>query len=470
MSNTIDEKCYTRSIIFDNLSNLCLVVNNANDIIDINLPAKLFFDITDNKIVGQQFNEIFIKYPEINSFLFENNNKKEISILKTEKCFYFEIIKNLLRNQDKESVGKILIMSDITEQKNSEILLRELNEKIQKQNNDLVIRQQEMEGLNDIFFATNLELEVKTEEVSRQNKEITQINAVLNQQKEEIQAQAEYLEAANQEMSAQKDEIERNHSNITDSIVYAKRIQKAVLPNFENVSMYLADHFIFFKPRNIVSGDFYFVKQINDYLIVAAADCTGHGVPGAFMSMLGITLLNEIVRRIEINTAAQVLEELRIQVKNALQQTGQRHEQQDGMDIAFVAINCNTFEMSFAGAYNPVLIFPKKEQNSNTNEFKFIELQGDRQPVGIHLKEKPFTEHRFQLQAGDTLYLFSDGYQSQFGGDNKEKFKARRFKELLKQNVSLPMIVQKEILEYNFTQWQAANAQTDDVLVIGVRI
>jgi serine phosphatase RsbU (regulator of sigma subunit) len=165
---------------------------------------------------------------------------------------------------------------------------------------------------------------------------------------------------------------------------------------------------------------------------------------------------------------------LRRQIKNALQQTGQGGEQQDGMDIAFCAINLETMEMSFAGAHNPLWLF----RNQNLTDFEittdskydFIELPADRQPVGIYLKERPFTEQKIQLEAGDTFYIFSDGYHSQFGGKRNETLKVKRFKELLSEIHQLPISKQREILEQKFNEWKKGYHQTDDVLVLGVRI
>jgi len=326
----------------------------------------------------------------------------------------------------------------------------------------------------------------RTKQIREQNNQILQKNEELQQQKEEIQAQADSLEDANQEINVQKELLEKAHKNVTDSIQYASKIQNAVLPKQQNLAQLFPEHFIFYKPRDIVSGDFYFAKQINNHILIAAADCTGHGVPGAFMSMLGIAILNEIVRKDEIFTAAQVLDELREQLKIALQQTGQRREQQDGMDIAFCAIDIETLELSFAGAHNPLFlirnyelgiknlelgIMNDKEKNQLTNpNFEFIIIEADRQPVGVFYKEKPFTEHKFQLKKEDIIYIFSDGYFSQFGGSENETFKKRNFKEIIVNINKLPMLEQHKIFENTFEQWKGTNEQTDDVLVIGIKI
>jgi len=320
--------------------------------------------------------------------------------------------------------------------------------------------------------------------------------ALIEYQKKEIEDQRDVLqlinhelEHKNEEISLQKRLLEKSHLKITDSITYAKRIQDAVLPQKNSMDLFFPQNFILFKPRDIVSGDFYFIKKIRDYILIAAADCTGHGVPGAFMSMLGTAMLNEIVRNSEISTSAQVLSELRNQIKNSLQQTGLKTEQQDGMDIAFCAINTQTLNMSFAGAHNPCWIFRGVEFDLTKEDFdidnekfnhennkqithnsKLITLEADRMPVGVFLKEKPFTEHTFQLQTGDVFYIFSDGYHSQFGGAQGHPLKSKYLKQTLSEICHLPMNEQQQILENKFDTWRGTNEQTDDVLVLGVRV
>jgi serine phosphatase RsbU (regulator of sigma subunit) len=222
------------------------------------------------------------------------------------------------------------------------------------------------------------------------------------------------------------------------------------------------EYFIFFKPRDIVSGDFYFLQKINKHILVAAVDCTGHGVPGAFMSMLGIAFLNEIVRRREITQASQVLNILRQQIKTSLKQTGKKRESKDGMDIAICAINTETFELQFAGAYNPLYLI----RNNELTIYK-----GDRMPIGIYRKEKEtFTNHIITLERGDKIYLFSDGFVDQINGETKEKFMSNNFKNLITEISALPMIQQKDKLEETFNNWKGNSKQIDDVVIIGVEV
>ena len=258
-----------------------------------------------------------------------------------------------------------------------------------------------------------------------------------------------------------KEELEKSHKHITDSIKYAQRIQKAVIPASETVKQLFSEYFIYFKPRDIVSGDFYFVKKLGTKIYLAVADCTGHGVPGAFMSMLGITILNELVLRAEISNSAQILDELRNRIKNSLQQKGQTLEQQDGMDICFVTIDTEKNSLSYAGAYNSLIIFRNSE---------LLELKPDRMPVGIYNKEHPFTNNEFDLKNDDILYLFSDGYYSQFRQKSKDTMKNTRFKKLLGEIQSLKLDEQKQKLDEYLNNWKGNEPQVDDILVVGVKI
>lgn len=325
--------------------------------------------------------------------------------------------------------------------------------------------------LEQIVKERTHEIIEKNEELQQQKEEIIQTLEVVNQQKEELIVTLEVVNQQKEEIlvtlevvNQQKQEIEKSHKHITESINYASLIQTAVLPNKEWIDMILPQHFIIFKPRDIVSGDFYFIKQIKNTTLIAAADCTGHGVPGAFMSMLGIAILNELVLKPEIITASHLLNELRQQIKSSLHNSGRENDRQDGMDIAICAINIETKEMSYAGAYNPCWIF----RNSETNNP--IELSANRQPVGVYVNEIPFTEHKFQLLKDDVLYLFSDGFHSQFGGMKDRPLKTKYFREMLSEIFTLPINDQKQLLENKFDEWKSSYKQTDDVLVIGIKI
>ncbi len=330
------------------------------------------------------------------------------------------------------------------------------NQEVQKQ----IIFQ--LEKNKELQEKVNLELEQKVQE---RTIELMERNQELSMQSEEILSQNEQLEYANKEISKQKEFIELAHKQITNSIIYAKRIQNAVLSRSSTQIYNYHEHFVYFAPKSIVSGDFYYIHQINKKLYLAVADCTGHGVPGAFMSILGITLLDEIIKTKLSNSTSEILDDLRNQVKTSLQQRGQLGEQQDGMDIALCCIDLDTFVLTFAGAYNPCWIF-----RNISREKQLTILEANKMPIGVYYKEKTFIERSFQLQKNDIIYLFSDGYYSQFGGPRNEKFKMKRFKELLIEISDLPLDIQKETLHNKITLWKGDTNQTDDMMIMGLKI
>ncbi len=262
----------------------------------------------------------------------------------------------------------------------------------------------------------------------------------------------------------QQNEIKDKNKSITSSIEYAKRIQNAVLFSEDILDKNNIDHFIFFKPRDIVSGDFYWINKSYDKFIIIAADATGHGVPGAFMSMLGIAFLNEIIE-LEINniTPDEILNKLREKVKTTLKQSGKISETKDGMDMAVCILDQNTLQLQYSGANIPLYIIKK-----DTNELN--EIKPTRQPVGIYPLEKSFINNSVQLEKGDIIYLFSDGFADQFGGPKGKKFKYKPFKQMLLENANKPMTEQKIIINNEFDTWKKDTQQTDDVLVIGVKV
>ena len=287
------------------------------------------------------------------------------------------------------------------------------------------------------------------------------INKKISKQKLLLEETYHHLEDKNKEISAIKDMIEQKNESITASIMYARRIQNAILPPEDIFAACFADSFVHYKPRDIVSGDFYWAKQLGNKIVLAVADCTGHGVPGAFMSMLGVALLNEISGHKNISSD-YILHELRDRVKSSLRQTGKTVETKDGMDIALCLIDMDNLHLEFSGAYSPIFII-------RNGELK--EVKGDRMPIGIHLKEREtFTKIEMQLEKDDQLYLFSDGYVSQFGGDKGQTFKSKNFKELLLSIHNKPMEEQNQQLDESYNNWRGNHPQVDDILIVGVKI
>lgn len=288
-------------------------------------------------------------------------------------------------------------------------------------------------------------------ELEEKNAELEELNINLEKKVEE-----RTLELRNKNII-----LQNQQKQITDSINYAKKIQEAVLPDLNEFAENFADYFVLFKPKDIVSGDFYWFKKIDNYSIVVTADCTGHGVPGAFMSMLGASVLNEIIISADNLIAGQILDSMRIKIKTLLKQQGNINEQKDGMDLALYIIDNKSYKLQFAGAYNPLFIIRKS---------KLEILKPDKQPIAVYFREKNFTTHNYQLQKNDCLYSFSDGYSDQFGGENNSKFLTKNLKKLLISISDKKMNEQKEILENKFTSWKGNSEQTDDVIIIGVRI
>jgi len=270
------------------------------------------------------------------------------------------------------------------------------------------------------------------------------------------------------EVVRQKDEIENKNTvleyqkkEIEDSIRYARRIQSAVIPSEKDCQYLFPESFVLFKPLNIVSGDFYWISRVENKIIYTAADCTGHGVPGAFMSMLGVAFLNEIVNKDLITEPDSILNHLRGKVIQALQQQGISGEARDGMDIALVCIDLKESKLQFAGAYNSLIMIRNNE---------IFETGGDKMPVGIYEKMDPFKRHEINLEKGDVFYMASDGYEDQFGGPDGKKFKAKKFKQMLLEIHKLPMNSQKEIIERRFEEWKGDLKQVDDIVVTGISI
>jgi len=261
----------------------------------------------------------------------------------------------------------------------------------------------------------------------------------------------------------QRDHIAEQNKNITDSINYASRIQKALLPSQEMLNDFLPSYFILWRPRDIVSGDFYWAVHENGITIATAADCTGHGVPGAFMSMLGVAFLNEIAIKEKVTNSNDILDELRSHIIKSLKQAGDIGGSKDGMDMSLCVINHNTLKAQWSGANNPLYLIRENE---------IIEYKADKMPIGYyHFGDaQQFKCHPIDLQIGDRLYMFSDGYVDQFGGEQGRKFMSKNLKQLLIDSNKLNMQEQKELLNTKIEEWMNGREQIDDILVFGIEI
>jgi serine phosphatase RsbU (regulator of sigma subunit) len=279
---------------------------------------------------------------------------------------------------------------------------------------------------------------------------------------EKSEQEKEIYRLRNVELKQAFDIIEEKSEYITHSINYASRIQRAVLPLVKDIRGLEERIFILHLPKDIVSGDFYWFTRMGKKFFLAAADCTGHGVPGALMSMLGISFLEEIIKNRRLSDTSEILEELSKEVRRALRQKGERNETKDGMDIALCIYDAEKNILQYSGSHNNMYLVRKKE---------LIEYKADWIPIGFSDNpEEKFTSHVIHPIPGDTIYLFSDGYADQFGGPDRKKFRYSAFKELLTKNSSKPLQEQKNVIEKEFLKWKGDNQQTDDVMVIGYRI
>ncbi len=302
---------------------------------------------------------------------------------------------------------------------------------------------------------------------NKANKDLQLINAELNQQKEETEAQKELIERQNLTLNTALQQIEKQNIDIKSSINYAKRIQTAMLPPVEEIQKYFPDTFILLRPKDVVSGDFYYFTPLEDeQYIFAAVDCTGHGVPGAFMSLIGNTLLDEIVHILNYTQPNEILKELDKRVRRLLKQ--QESTQKDGMDLTICHINKQTATLQCAGAMNPLLVI-------KDNEVEYI--KGNRHAIGGFLdikNAKQFDNQSIVINDYQNVivYMFSDGFQDQFGGKPVKKFMQKNFKELLVKISVLPFAEQKQVLNSTLENWMAEGNETqiDDVLVMGIRI
>lgn len=276
--------------------------------------------------------------------------------------------------------------------------------------------------------------------------------------------QKQILIEKNAEIVKQSNIIEKKNEEILASINYAKRIQQAILPPSELINEVLPSSFVLYLPKDIVAGDFYWIEKVEDKLFVAAADCTGHGVPGAMVSVLCHNALSRCVRELNLTSPAAILDKTRAIVIDEFSQSIEQVN--DGMDISLITINMQTNKAQWAGANCPLWIMRQK----NNDEHDLLVLKPDKQPVANFVSMEPFTNHEVTLQKGDKLYLFSDGFQDQFGGKNNKKYKVGRLKKYVSSLSKKPMSAQKELFEREFYSWKGELEQIDDVCLIGIEI
>jgi serine phosphatase RsbU (regulator of sigma subunit) len=342
----------------------------------------------------------------------------------------------------------------------------------------LILERQKLESLKQELEEKNKQMWTMSEMVYKEKKkteeqlkEILEEKISLEEQKKEndekvkmLWEQSAAIHYEKERIDKLKTQVEYRHKEIIDSVLYAKKIQQAILPSQEHVDSVLKDSFIFFRPKNIVSGDFFWVNKIDENrLLFAAIDCTGHGVPGAFMSIMGYHLLERIVTEQNLYEPAQILDELSKGVVKSLRQTQELESVKDGMDVALCMIDYQNYMLHYSGAHNPLYLI---RNNALT------EIKADRRSVGISVGSKviQFTNHIINLEKGDCLYVFSDGYADQKGGPENVKFFYQPFKELLLKIHKEEMKEQRIALDKVITEWKGDKGQIDDMLIMGVRI
>lgn len=276
---------------------------------------------------------------------------------------------------------------------------------------------------------------------------------------ETVQERTREIAEQNHQLELQKAEITLKSNDILDSIHYAKRIQNTILPADSRLNELFDEHFVFYRPKDIVSGDFYWAREVQDKVIFSAVDCTGHGVPGSLVSIVGNNGLLRAVNEFKLTEPSEILDKLREIVVSAFRAEGSS-DVKDGMDIALCSIDYKTGELKFAGANNECVIIRRGE---------IIELKPDKQPIGQFIDAKPFTQKTFQLEAGDCIYLYTDGYVDQFGGERLKKYKSKPFKAMLSTLCEKSMLEQFQIVQNEFDTWKAHTEQVDDVCVVAVK-
>jgi serine phosphatase RsbU (regulator of sigma subunit) len=334
----------------------------------------------------------------------------------------------------------------------------------------LDLQKQELEERNKQIWAMSETVYKEKKKTEEHLKAILEEKAKLEIQKKENEEQVKMLWEQSTSIHNEKERIEKlktqveyRHKEIIDSVHYAKKIQQAILPSQELVSALLPDSFVFFNPKNIVSGDFFWVHRIDEHTVLyAAVDCTGHGVPGAFMSIMGYHLLEQIVVKNQLDQPSLILNELTKSVIKSLKQTNELGSVKDGMDIALCKIDFQNYTLEYAGAHNSLYLI----RNGSLTETK-----ADRKSVGISAsKSIEFSNHTMNLEKGDCLYIFSDGYVDQKGGPENTKFFYQPFKELLLEIHQESMQKQKQKLQSVISEWKGDKGQIDDMLIIGLRI
>jgi serine phosphatase RsbU (regulator of sigma subunit) len=425
------------------LYNIALIYNSLHD----NDNAIKYIDSASAIATTEGYFEFLKEYYSTLSEIFYKKND-----FKTALHYYtlLSVLKDTLVNQDRNKQIVEMSTKYQTEKKEKE------NQILKQQNDlqDMSINRQKV--INYSVTVGLILVLILAFYIFRGYRQKQKANALLEKKQVEIIVKNEELEFANRV-------IKDKNKDITDSIRYAKRLQTAILKPENTLGSYFDDGFIFFRPKDIVSGDFYWFEKFGNLTLVAAADCTGHGVPGAFMSIIGCNLLSQTVNEHAITRPAAILNSVNKGLSKVLQQRNEEVSVKDGMDIALCVFNSDKMFLEYSGAFNPMWLV----RNGVLMEFK-----GDKFPVGAFVDNEVriFKNHEMPVEKGDQVYLFSDGFADQFGGPAGKKIKYKTLQKLIIENYAKPSSVQKEIFEQAFIEWMGDLEQVDDVLLMSVKI
>lgn len=472
----IKERLGNKKGVAITLNNLGATYYNMQDtakaLVYFNKAYTIYLELNDTKNIYTSCYNIGVVYLEKNNYTIalEYLNKayglaqNSGSLLKRIYCLENLTIAEKGLGKTKEALEysiKCVALKDSlydTEQASitAEMQAKFATEKNQKENEILNLQVKSESFIKTIFIGVTCLLLLIAIYILWSLRQKQKINNALHEKNKIIEEQKLTVEH-------QKQVVEEQHKDITDSIKYAERIQQAILPPEQQWKSLFSESFVLYKPKDILSGDFYWAEQKGDLLFVAAADCTGHGVPGALISIVNYNLLNKAVLEKDLNDPADILNYVNTQLIVALHQTYQDSSVKDGMDISLCVINTKTLELKYAGANNPMYII-------SNNQLE--QLSPDKFPVGAFIEDKvqSFVSKQRQLQKGDSIYLFSDGFADQFGGPKGKKFKYKQLKDNLLEIQQLPMHKQFTVLTNNLTTWQGNLEQVDDILIIGIRI
>ena len=395
---------------------------------------------------------IFFSISLIVSFVYLHKQKKRIEILQQQHATENNYVS--LKTIEEERI-KTAHEKRIADIENDKINLALEKEKLAEKN-------KRMWAMNETVYKEKKKVDEEIEKLNDEKAKLEQAKNKLDEKVKKLWATSTAVHKEKERINIIKQEIERKHQEIVDSVTYAQRIQEAILPSRIEINQAIPYNAMMFKPRDIVSGDFYWFSQKGEESILACVDCTGHGVPGAFMSMIGNTLLNQIVNERDIIQPNLILNELNKEITSALKQDAAGSDSRDGMDISILKINLIKNELQYAGANRPLYYIRNNE---------LIETKANKVAIGGHMpeEEKNFSLHTFDLQKGDTIYLSTDGYADQFNSSDK-KLMTKRFKEILLSIQHLTMLEQEQYLAQFIDEWRGITEQTDDILVVGVRV